>query len=646
MNSLFTTIENEKTADLREICALDTISKSWNGNFTTRELMAYIDYPFVYFDFLGYNIPESLHRFLFDNARSIIGTKHPSVSKPIIKYLEDRVLDRRVENCFTAGNDFIIELLVTKSTLKKNSIAQSEMSDSAIDFFVYNLKTYEQKYFSIKLEDINKIGTIIQNSFPGFNSDNDPEVFTSCIKNVRKKYDNLHTLYVCRSSGWHKILGKNFFVLDNMCAPYPFLSYESGVSICYTEAFSLAEVWDKLLSISKCSLISYQLILIQIIAILFKPFEESGHQIQYVNFISGSSGSKKTSTAKALFGFMASSTGLNVLSFADDTMAAIERAIVLEGGDNITIVDDVAPQPSLSRANTQKNQLEMIIRMAGNGQSRSRSNSSLGISHGEGVHGEIVITGELSSLSNSSSLRCNHIRFAKDDIDNNTLTWFQNNPDAIGFFYMCFIRFVEDQYISIVNHIKSTYDNLLKDARHSFSEPRIAQLYTIQYIAYSIFLEFLRISNTINNPYEIRVIIEKSLRDNALFNINFSQQTSLTKRFCKAIESAKETNKLTICCDKTTFKSNPSADGFMSNGSIYIRKEALFKAFVEYDRYYSGDTNWNVDSLVRTLADEALIIKHRNGDRDTYEKRIDFGEGRKVPFIDISIEKYNEVLND
>lgn len=644
MNSLFKVVPEEKQVNFVESRTLNIIKKAWQGYYTGNEVSNLTD-PFIYTDFLGFGISAPLYHYLYDNSVKRVSSIKLNEEKPNAYYLINNMLNRCVENCFDVCDYFKIELLVRSERLKKGNLIQT--SDSAIDFFVYNIKTYEQKFFTVKFEDINKIGAIIQNAMPSFNAENSNEIFSYCISKIREKSDSLNILYRCCNAGWYRIYNKSFFVLDNKNPVYPFLSYESGISIDYTDSFSLVEVWDKLNSLTSNNTILVQIMLIPVLAILFKLFEDASFPMEYVNFISGPSGSKKTSVAKALFTFMMSSGSNNILSFANDTMVAIERAIVLEGVDNITVIDDVAPQPTTLRSNTQKDQLEMIIRMAGGGLSRNRSNSNLDIVHGEGVHGEIVITGELSALSNSSSLRCNHIHFGKNDIHNDALSWLQANRDAIGFFFANFLMYVEINYDRIVQLIQTEFNIILSYSRHQYCEPRIARMYTIQYIAYHIFASFLCNESIVNsedleNHYRL---VDKALHDNAIFNINFSQQTSLYTRFCRAIENAKESGKLIICNNKSDFKSHAMADGFLSDNSLLIKREAMFKSFVDYDKFFSGDVNWNVDSLIRSLTDGGLIISHPNGDRKTYEKRIDFGDGKKIPFVDISIDKFNESLN-
>lgn len=57
-----------------------------------------------------------------------------------------------------------------------------------------------------------------------------------------------------------------------------------------------------------------------------------------------------------------------------DTLNSFERAVVLSGRDTTLLIDDYAPAKTPQKKAEMQNKLEMIVRMVGDGATKSRSN--------------------------------------------------------------------------------------------------------------------------------------------------------------------------------------------------------------------------------------------------------------------------------
>lgn len=111
-------------------------------------------------------------------------------------------------------------------------------------------------------------------------------------------------------------------------------------------------------------------------------------------FLTGKTGSFKTSIAQVLFVQVEREEHRRHLRRLDsDTDVSMERGLILNGRDNVTVFDDFSPAQNNYKKNKLERSLEMLVRMVGDGSTRSRSNVKLEDQRGNGIKGTVVLTG-------------------------------------------------------------------------------------------------------------------------------------------------------------------------------------------------------------------------------------------------------------
>ena len=148
-------------------------------------------------------------------------------------------------------------------------------------------------------------------------------------------------------------------------------------------------------------------------------------------------------------------------------------------------------QNHLTKKKENADKLEMIVRMVGDGSSKSRSNIDLEDCRGEGVQGMIVVTGELMGKGMSSNLRCFYCRMEREKADLQLVTYFQENPYAITTLIAKFAEYIGKNWENIQVYIKREFKNKREEISKILKEKRLVDSVVSLHIASDIFAGFM-----------------------------------------------------------------------------------------------------------------------------------------------------------
>ena len=252
---------------------------------------------------------------------------------------------------------------------------------------------------------------------------------------------------------------------------------ECGLNLPFYNYYTEQQVGDTLLyamnlygdRASMSAMISFSML-----GVLYRCFKETGYAPRFILFLNGKTGSIKTTVGKILFTQIAQDNFRDVPRRIDaDTCVSFERAVVLGGRDTTTLIDDYSPAKTARKKGEMQDKLETIIRMVGDGSSKSRSNVQLEDCRGEGVQGVVVLTGELAGKGVSSNLRCLYCKMQKGKVDVNTVTWFQNNPYAYTTVIASMANYVAENWSVITGYIRNSFDDERRRVSQFLNEPRV-----------------------------------------------------------------------------------------------------------------------------------------------------------------------------
>ena len=338
--------------------------------------------------------------------------------------------------------------------------------------------------FRINYSDIDKITKIIGRRYPNAILYN-KKYTESIVNDFRKRCGKVQIIRCYTEAGWQ--------IIDNK---YVYL--HKGISKAGTEVTTslmlpfdksctfkeLENIWRKSLTIYKDYDVSTVLCLYSFLGISYRLFDKAGFPPHFLLFMTGKTGSFKTTIAKLLYTQLVDESYRDYPRRIDaDTVTSFERALVVSGVDTITLIDDYSPAKSHRGAEDMANKLESIIRMVGDGSTKSRSNVALEDCRGKGVKGMVVLTGELQGKGLSSNLRCLYCEIERDKVDLETVTWFQSNNDYYCTFIQHFVWFLAEHWENLILYIQKNFERYRRVAEQLLDARRlidvVATLYTV-----------------------------------------------------------------------------------------------------------------------------------------------------------------------
>lgn len=505
----------------------------------------------------------------------------------------------------------------------------------------------------IFVRDISSICKIITKRFSKAWVNYDIKNVEKYIENeFRKKTEKCKVLKIYTQAGWLKMSKDYLYIHDAMIMGEKCL-VETGLTLQSMHINSKNEI----LQIVKKSWGLYGdkislavMLMFSFLGVLWRPFNEAGFPPHFTLFLNGKTGSLKTTIGKILY------TQLCEPEFRDsprridsDTAVSLERAVVLKGRDTVTLIDDFSPAKTENKKRDMTDKLEMIIRMVGDGSSKSRSNASLEDCRGGGVQGVVVLTGELMGKGVSSNLRCLYCKMQRELVDLENVTWFQNHPAAYGTLIAEFAKSIGLQWDSVVNFIQANFNKVREECVQVLNERRLIDSATTLIITAYIVEDFLKRWCQIPEK-EVALIFDgigEKILQSAMISQSLSIEESPAKIFVKTVDNLERIGLIRIKNGKMQMEDLTEFDGFCVNNYLYLNPELTHKKVVQFLRQSNVFFPFDVKELETMLAEDSISKTCANGNgKKTLCARVKIGNDRKYCFIKISMDIYKKVIAD
>lgn len=510
-------------------------------------------------------------------------------------------------------------------------------------------KEYEE--FDILTSEIHNIVRIIGKRYSSAITDYSVKHVEKAIEAAfRYKTYKLDTVYCYIEHGWQSIDGRMKYVHDGACIGI-FGRIETGVRLPrykYTQEqvkrvfFSAMSLYKDMKSIST-------MVLFSLLGVSYRLFVEAGYTPHFLLFLNGKTGSMKTTIGKILFMQLSDDAHRDYPRRIDtDTVVSFERAIVTKGRDTITLIDDYSPAKTAQKKAELQNKLEAIIRMVGDGSTKSRSNQTLDDVQGEGVQGGVVLTGELRGKGVSSNLRCLYCQMYREQANIDIVTWFQENPYSYTTLISQFTEYLTDNWDSIRQYIKAQFPTERRNIISELKERRLIDSVVTLHIIADILCNFLMV--VCNVPQQEALMIINDMKAGVILNAKHSESVSVEEN--PAIEFIKTIDNL-MCqgeiyfCSKGEYIGKGESDGFVDDKYYYFVPQKVYekvrRAFNAVNKYFALD----LGELISSLYEEKIIKSYSNGTgKKTYYARVSIGAGKKQSFIKISKEVFEAIVDD
>lgn len=544
------------------------------------------------------------------------------------------------------ATNFQVIIICKKNYIDRNGKEIPERGRIECRIILYG-KTYD---LSVKYTKIRSISKIITDSIPEAIIDHDVQKVEKIIEEkFRQDIAATKNIQIFFEAGWNYIdgqhvylcQGKNLGVGRNVETELTLPSYDCSRP-------NLVDIFLRACNLYKDMTAQAIMLTFSLMGVLYQLFREAGFIPRFVLFLNGRTGSMKTTIGKILFIQLCEDAFREEpRRFDTDTAVSLERAIVTSGRDTVTLIDDFAPAKTETKRREMQDKLEMIIRMVGDGSSRSRSNVYLEDKRGEGVHGMVVLTGELMGKGVSSNLRCLYCRLERDLVNVDGVTWFQENPHAYTTFIAAFAEYVGQHYDEIKVYIQRQFSVERKRLLGRLKERRLVDSAVTLRLANDILNNFLAKYCGMDNG-EIKTMLmqmREQIVDCAWMSEELSKEESPAVLFVKSIASLMRVGSITLCEDRRMISETAEFDGFLDEQFFYFNPDIIHKKVVAF----LGQTNsyfpYDQREIQSLLADERIIKTAPNGKgKRTLCVRILVGNGKKYNFLKIQRTTFEAVV--
>ncbi len=544
------------------------------------------------------------------------------------------------------ATNFSVQVLQKKIFLDRTGKEILERGEIECKIFVEG-KTFD---LIVKNRQIRRIARIVTDSIPEAIIDHEAKKADKVIEEqFRRDISRSRSVQIFYQAGWNRIDGRWCYVYDGI---------ELGRER-YVETGLTLPRWncrgDDIVQIFLCACDLSQdmaavsiMIPFSLMGVLYRLFEEAGFRPRFVLFINGKTGSMKTTIAKILYTQLCNDEFRDEpRRFDTDTEVSLERAIVTLGQDTVTLIDDFSPAKTETKKGDMINKLETIIRMVGDGSSRSRSNIKLEDKRGEGVHGMVALTGELTPKGMSSNLRCVFCRLNREDVNVDAVNWFQENEAAYTTLIAAFSEYVGQRYNDIILYIKKQFS----DDRRCFSgilrERRLVDAGVTMRLAMDIFIKFLQEFCGLNNGEVLTMLYQ--MKDSIINCVRISEQMSTNESpseiFIKGVESLMRMGIVKIGDGKQSTLGTTVYDGYTEGEFYYFIPESVHKKVIAFFKQTNRYFPFDCKEVLMFLADDGISKTASNGaGKRTLCTRISMGNGKKMNFLKIQRSVFDAVV--
>lgn len=604
---------------------------------------------------IGHVIPENVTRpeEYLQNISNLIDSYVEKKGTPQLSNAETEIVTAVENTC--KGANFILQPITRKKFINRKGREVTEKEKILIEIIFNN---GYKSIFEMKASEIPNLIKIVGKKFPEAIVDFAEANIDKLMENEfrRKMMDTRPQTYFV-DAGWQMIAGGMRYVHDSISLPEGMIA-ETGLNLPKIEIDKqeCAKIYFESLQIYHDNRAMHVLSLYSLLGILYRCFQLAGYPPHFLLFLNGRTGSMKTTIAKILFTQLSDDRYReNPRRLDMDSTVSFERGIVKSGRDTVLLYDDYAPAKTPQKAREMKGNLETIIRMAGDGSTKSRSNANLEDIRGEGVQGMIVVTGELKGKGASSNLRCLYVEMEREYADLDVISFFQECGAAYTSVLNDFSDYVGERWREIIRFIKNEFTIKRKKLSQILRERRsvdtAATLQVAADILYRFLMEYCEISNQIANELHCEmqdsvVTVTKQSEEN-------SREESYGVSFVKAVHELVQTGKINLHIAKPeSMLGLNSFDGFYDGISYYFYLPSIYKKLTEYfkgtNRYFPLEP----DEIATELFQDGISESGANGTSSSGRARrnkywrVQIKDGKtKINFVKIRAKIFEDILN-
>ena len=363
-----------------------------------------------------------------------------------------------------------------------------------------------------------------------------------------------------------------------------------------------------MLNISDNILKTLPLLLYSHLGVLREVYVQAGFEPHFTIWVYGLTGSMKTSVSKVFFNIFNRERDYISGTFKDTKTAVEIKAS--EYKDSILLLDDYHPTTLSAEKKAMESLASHVLRIYGDGISKSRSNKNLGKAQEYPPRGLCVITGEDIIGGESSVARFIGIEVCPGDYKSDVLMYYQNNPLIYSTHIYYFIECISQYFNEIVSFIKLKFNSYRNEVLNEFRHKRLSDSYAFLCLTYDILLQYCKsligkdINNIFYNKNFIKNIIKEVIRvheqsttnqDPAILYLMAIQELILSKKY-KVLDKNENKNE------------NGNIIGYKDDEYYYLIPGLAYNSVIEFWKRQNIEFPVSSDRVNKAL-DELKIIK-------------------------------------
>lgn len=423
---------------------------------------------------------------------------------------------------------------------------------------------------------------------------------------------------------------------------YCFTEKEFNIQEALMESFSILELAD--------SKITIPLLATTYLAPLVSIFQEENINADYVLWIEGKTGTRKSSVTAMLLSHFGNFSRNSFPSSFRDTLNSIEKKSFITK-DTINVIDDYNPE---TLGNKKLEIAEKIFGMYGDRAGRDRmSQDGKTLKSPYVARGLCIVTGEsFPNVAQSRLARAIIVDIKQNSINLNKLSELQYNKDKLAFCMMQYIKWIIDNEGKIRAFAREKMKKLQHETQNNDIHGRTNEAVNVMTISFTLFLSFMLENETITyeQKEELENICYSTLIEIAERQAQEIDNTSPVQMFVSAIEQLYTTKQIYLKdyneCNDTEYD-NTTLIGYVDNksgeeGLYYFFPELTYRAVVKF--YKEQDIKFPISksALWKYLDTEGYLYKTPRMQRRTVRRMVP-NTDNELPFIPILQEKMKNI---
>ena len=402
------------------------------------------------------------------------------------------------------------------------------------------------------------------------------------------------------------------------------------------------------------SLVIHPLIAFAFLTPLNDFMRQAGCMPKFVLFITGRTGTRKSTIAALILSFFGKFTSTDLpMSFRDTANSIIANSFSLK--DVLTCIDDFYPSDNaeMKKLNTTA---QTVMRAYGDRTGRARLRSDSTLMESRPPQGNAVITGELSpDIGESGTARYFTLELKEEDVDLGSLSAYQSEA-ADGAYrrtMYAYTQWLKHRYLCDEDHVEKLRDKLLnwhKTYRNNYyhhnqtCHGRLPEIVACLMIGMRFFLQFLKENCVIkqeDQEIELELFRKElyALADQQSTNVEHDKPVNI---FIRKLYSLIEGGKVMITERNRPDNFDPYPPGYIGcqdEEYYYLNKDLAHSAVKKLCSEQSESFPVSAKALVKALAEEKLIKTTASG--NTVSVRYC---GKNMRFIALDRGKAEQVL--